>query len=66
MMHILLCYTMKLNFMYPVLAAGLIVVVGLIFLLVFSETFGAGPDAAGNPVGGGAGYSRISPAPRPA
>jgi hypothetical protein len=50
---------MKLPFPSPVLVAGLIVVAGLILLLVFSETFGAGTDPAGNPVGGGAGYSRI-------
>ncbi len=45
----------------PALVAGLVVVAVLILIVVFSETFGAEPNAAGNPIGGGTGYNRIIP-----
>ena len=50
---------MKLNVTCTALVAGLVVVSVLILIVVFSETFGAEPNAAGNPIGGGAGYNRI-------
>ena len=43
----------------PALVTGLVVVAVLILIVVFSETFGAEPNAAGNPIGGGTGYNRI-------
>jgi hypothetical protein len=49
---------MKLNLKYAVIIAGLVIVV-LVFMVVFSEAFGADPNPTGNPVGGGAGYNKI-------
>ncbi len=52
-------HKMKWIFKHPVLLGGLVLVLILAGIIVFSETFGAEPNPTGNPVGGGQGYTRI-------
>jgi len=44
---------------YPEVIAGLVIMLLVILFLVSTETFGAEPNPTGDPIGGGAGYTRI-------
>jgi hypothetical protein len=50
---------MTLNLKHPGVIVGLVIVIIIILFLGTTETFGAEPNPTGNPVGGGAGYTRI-------
>ena len=50
---------MTLNLKYLGVVVGLFIVILVLLFLVTAETFGADPNPTGNPVGGGAGYTRI-------
>ena len=50
---------MALHSKYPYVIAGLVIVILGILFFVTIETFGAEPNPTGNPIGGGAGYTRI-------